>query len=389
MNSRSFTTAAAIGWAFTGLIASASSRFAPFALVTLEERYDDDRLFQIENGGKGQFISKVSPQLGFQLDAPTLTVRPWYAADIYERRLTTLKVDHRGELMLKKQFFRRFSTGALLKVWRVTDPTTLPRLGLARTLSPVLYGTAKVEFSQRLTRLWEIHPVYRFEGAQVDEFDPSTGVNRPPGFYHSPSIESWWTLSARSAVGVEYRFQQFNYGQDTAHSQGGFVDLRYFFTPQVSFTAKAGPALYSQQGTRDSGSGVLPRVYLELILKDRWSELNVVAGHDLVGASGFTSVVWANFASAVATFTFYGPFSLFGEASFFSNGKLSNSTLLTFQSPDSSKGYVLGGGVEFKVNNYVKLQGAFLRIAQFATANVLNLNLDRNVGSVRLVLSAW
>jgi hypothetical protein len=139
------------------------------------------------------------------------------------------------------------------------------------------------------------------------------------------------------------------------------------------------------------GRGLVPRVALELAHESERFELGAVAGHDLVGASGFSNVVWADYAGLMVTGRFDSRLSAHGAASYFRNGQAPNEGAFSLGgSPLVVQGYALGLGVDFKVNRYVSLQGAVDRIAQVGAAEAAaGVELTRNVAAVRLHISTW
>jgi hypothetical protein len=225
---------------------------------------------------------------------------------------------------------------------------------------------------------------YMMEGVRVLE------GNTASGFVHNPYVEGWFRASRRLTLGAEYRYQAFLYGEalDQAHGVGGA--LRYRFTRQLTATLRAGPVSYlGADGTR----GLLPRVKLEVLqeIPGRF-DLGFVAGHDLVGASGFSNALWADYAGLVLNRHFNDRVSIYGMASFFRNGRAPGEGAFTWDGGARvAQGYALGAGLEFKINRYVSMQTAVDRIAQVGVDEEVaaGMNLTRNVAAIRLHMKAW
>jgi hypothetical protein len=377
------------GWAALGMLAMGAASHAETHLIPslklgAEERYDDDALLR-NSRGAGQLMTKLSPQVGLQLEDHTITTTAWYAADLLFRHGSgTTALDHRGALSLKKAFSRRLVLDAAVNIWRVSDPTSLPRLGMARTLSPILY--VKGGFSTRwsVTERFSVRPGYLLEAAKIYETDRATG------FVHSPFVESWYRATRRTDLGLDYRFQYFSFGPATADAHGIFGGYRYRLTRHTVFTAKAGP-IWFHEHARGGRKGFLPRVSLEIAQELTRLELAAVVGHDLVGASGFTTTLWADFASVLGSYRIFEPVKLFAGASYFRNGRAPNVELFNFNSraPGTAQGYAVGGGIEWEVNRVASVRAAFDRYAQLAGADqVAGVDLTRNIASIRLVLTA-
>lgn len=376
------------GWVAAAVVGASPAALAatvvePRLKLSLEERYDDD--FRLNLGGTGgQLMTKMSPKLGLDVKDPTLTLDSFYAADFLMRHGSgNLSLDHRGGLTVKKFLTRRLRVEVSGNIYRVTDPTSLPRESVARAASPVLYGTSRLYVSEKLSRRVDVGAGYSFEGVKLLELGPTQ-----PGFVHTPFAEAWLRTTRRLSLGLEYRYQAFLYGENLDQAHTLSAALRYRLTRHTTFTARGGPVSYlGGDGTR----GLLPRVKLELAHEAGRFDLGLVAGHDLVGASGFTTALWADYAGMVFNHHFTPGFSLYGTASFFRNGHAPGEGAFQWQKdPTVSQGYAVGAGVEFKVNRYMSVQGAVDRIAQVGVAEAAAaVGLTRNVAAVRLHMTAW
>jgi len=378
---KGWVTAAVMGCAPAAL---ATTVVEPRARVSLEGRYDDD--FRLNSGGTGgQMMTKLTPRLGLDVKDPTLTLESFYAADLLLRHGSgNLSLDHRARVSVRKLLSRRLRVEVSGGLYRVTDPTSLPRESVARAAQPVLYGQTRVYAVGRLSRRVDLGAGYSMEGVRV-----LTG-NSATGFVHTPFVEGWFRASRRLSLGVEYRYQAFLYGEelDQAHGVGGA--LRYRVTRQTTATLRGGPVSYlGADGTR----GLLPRVKLEVLheIPGRF-DLGFIAGHDLVGASGFANALWADYAGLVVNHHFNSRLSVYGASSFFRNGRAPNEGAFSWDGGARvSQGYALGGGVQFKVNEYLSVQAAVDRIAQVGVdeAAVDAVGLTRNVAAVRLHMTAF
>lgn len=349
--------------------------------LTAEERYDDD--LRLSEGGAGQFMTKLTPRLGLELKDPRSKGEGFYASDLLVRHGSgNVTLDHRGGVDLSHALSRRLKLDFTGRIFRVTDPTSLPRDGLARSLSPILYGRARLGVSGRATRRLDVRATYAFEGAKVFE------AGREAGFVHTPSVEAWYRSTRRLTLGLEYRYQGFVFGDTFEHAHGAFAGLRYRLTRPTTLTVRGGPVFYQPA---EGELGVLPRVTVELAREGELFDVGFMLGHDLVGASGFTNTLWADYASLVFSRRFNARWSVYGAGSFFRNGRAPGQG--AFSLKDTlyvSQGYAVGGGVEYRLNRYLTLQGAADRIAQVgAEDEAAGVDLARNVFAVRLVISAW
>ncbi len=376
------------GWVAAAVVGGAPAALAatvvePRAKLTLEERYDDD--FRLNAGGSGgQFMTKLTPRIGLDVKDPSLTLESFYATDLLMRHGSgRLTMDHRGGLSVRKLLSRRLRVEVSGSLYRVTDPTSLPRESVARAAQPVLYGQTRVYVVGRASQRVDVGAGYAMEGVKVLEGDLATG------FVHTPFVEAWLRTTRRLSLGAEYRYQAFLYGDELDQAHGVAAALRYRLTRQMTFTGRAGPVSYvGSDGTR----GLLPRVKLELLHEagERF-DMGFIAGHDLVGASGFTNALWADYAGLVFNHHFNQRLSVYGAGSFFRNGRAPDEGAFTLRGGERmAQGYALGAGVQFKVNKYVSVQGAVDRIAQVGAGGAAaGFGLTRNVAAVRLHMTAW
>lgn len=364
-----------------GQAALAGTVLDPSLKLTAEERYDDD--FRLAEGTGGQLMTKLSPQLGLEVKDPRTKTEAFYAADLLVRHGSgNASLDHRGGLTLGYELSRRLKLDFTGKLFRVTDPTSLPREGVARSLSPTLYGQAKLSMTGRATERLDLKASYAFEGAKVYE------QGFAPGFVHTPSLEAWYRETRRLSLGLEYRYQGFLFDNQFSHAQGAFAGLRYRLSRPTTLTVRGGPVLYTSP---EGQSGWLPRAVVDLERDGELLDLGLAVGHDLVGASGFTNALWADYASVMVSRRFDDRLSAHAAASYFRNGRApSEGAFRWYQSPYVSQGYAVGGSVDYRLTREVTLQGAVDRIAQVGAGDVAaGVNLARNVLAVRLVVSAW
>src|SRR5690242_17130011 len=111
--------------------ATAAVKLKPTLRLGVEERYDDDLLLHVGPAGGSQLMTKLGPEAELSLESRTFTSKAWYAADLVARHGSgTTSLDHRGGLELHEEPSRRSRIELSLHVWRVSDPSSLPRLGM-------------------------------------------------------------------------------------------------------------------------------------------------------------------------------------------------------------------------------------------------------------------
>lgn len=364
-------------------VAQGATVWEPRLRVTAEGRYDDDlRLGDGEAGG--QLMSKLSPRLGLEAKDGRLTLDSFYAADLLVRHGSgKVTLDHRAGVDVRQLLTRRLRVDTAVRVYRVTDPSSLPRDGLARSLSPTFFTQARLGLAARATERLDVGVRYTFEAVRILE------AGRLPGYAHVPSVEAWYRSTRRLSLGLEYRYQGLLYAGEVGQSHGLAAGLRYRLTRPMTFTARAGPVRYLAPDGQPGGW--VPRVSLELMREGELLDVGVAVGHDLVGATGFANALWADYASVVFDRRFTQRLSAFGAASFFRNGRAPSQDWGVFNgSPTVSQGYAVSAGVEYRLNRQLSVQGAVDRIAQVGAAETAGTgDLTRNVFAVRLVVTPW
>jgi hypothetical protein len=367
--------------------AERSGPVEPILRLALEERYDDDVLLTGSQNGPGAFLTKIMPQAGLRLDQRLTKLETYFGPDIlYRSSSGEVQLDYRASFELHSDLSRTAHIDGVAKFWDTSDPLALPRQGLARTLARTFYGIATFGWRQEFAPRWSFLLGYRFEGAKVDE------TNHPPGFLNSPSMEVDYRLTRRADLGVEYRLQLFKFGDNNgiAHSPG--LVWKYRLSRSANIKISGGAAFYSEH-LDPSKNGIVPRFEIDVgqqITKRLSWVFNV--GHDLLGASGFSTAVWADYSSLTLSWQVLEKLRLFGYGSFFRNGPMPNIGVFPLkvnQSEGVAAGYGVGAGAEWRFNRYVAVQASYDRIDQVGSIDSSQASLTRNIVAGRLTVDAF
>lgn len=376
--------------AWMALLATSSAQAAdvwtPKLSVALEERYDDDLLLRsTDGGGGGQLMTKLSPEAGIEGRARTWSLNADYAPDLFVRHGSgRTSIDHRFSLDAAQRVGPRVSLRSEARLWYVSDPTSLPRMGMARSLVPVLYGVGNVSAGWSASRRWLLRAEYRFEGARIEE------PGRAPGLMHQPSLEARYRLTSRTDLGVNYRAQSFHFEGRQALAHGPAAIFRHRFSRLVTGSVAGGASYYLPDD--GSAAGWTPRVTLALDgTSERWI-WGVAAGHDLVGASGFSTALWADFVAASVGWNLTRHLQLRGVGNLFRNGPAPAEGIFSLGGGEGgvvSQGYGVGLTADWKVAERWALQLQVTRIGQVGTVGTAAPELTRNIAAVRAVFTPW
>ena len=200
---------------------------------------------------------------------------------------------------------------------------------------------------------------------------------------HAPSLESLYRVTRRLSLGAEYRFQHFIFGpaQGIAHSPVAVA--RYRLTPFTTLTGRGGAIWFRSAEV----AAILPRAHLELARSVRGFELGIQAGQDLVGASGYTLALWAQYAGGYVGWRLNERIRIFGGAFGYRNGPAPGGVSEWFAGM-SEYGYAVSGGAEWRFHQRLMLQLQMDRIERVIGASALG-TFARNIAALRLVITAW
>jgi len=367
--------------------AERSGPLEPILRLALEERYDDDVLLTGSQNGPGAFLTKIMPQVGLRLDQRLTKLETFFGPDIlYRSSSGQVDLDYRAAFELHTELSRTAHVDTVARFWDTSDPLSLPRQGLARTLARTFYGVATFGWRQEFAPRWSFLLGYRFEGAKVDEAD------HPPGFLNSPSIEVDYRLTRRADFGVEYRLQLFKFGDNNAIAHSPGLVWKYRISRSASIKVTGGAAFYREH-LDPSKDGVVPRFEIDVAQKiTKRLDWVFAVGHDLVGASGFSTAVWADYSSLTLSWQLLEKLRLFGYGSFFRNGPMPNIGVFPLkvdQEKGVAAGYGLGAGAEWRFNRNVAIQASYDRIDQVGSVDPAQTSLTRNIVAARLTVDAF
>jgi hypothetical protein len=417
--------------------AAAAAIFTPDLEVLAEERYDDEILLREVNNGNGATFTKVGAKLGLTAKQELWNLEAWYAPDLLFQDLTgNTELEHRGRFKLAQTIGPMTEWKGDLQLWRVTDPTALPRIGIGRTLDPIFYVSTDLGLRHELSRRTGLRVSEHFELAKIDfqswEVAPATGTEptgllggvsgtcgpetvnpnthaavacipayqTAPGFVNAPSGELYWKANHRWELAAGERVQFFNFGPEFGVGNGPYARSAYMVTRETTFNFTAGPVWFNQTVTLQrttegnyinpaSGEpGLVPRINAELTRHGPQLDWSLAAGHDLVGASGFTNVLWADFAALFATYRLTGlPLSVTAGGSYYRNGQTPNQGAWPAFSVGAgvAAGYAVEAELEWKLSHKMATQLVYNRLTQVGEVYAgAQPNLSRNIIALRL-----
>ena len=366
--------------------ARAETLVKPLVELGTEARYDSDPYLDGEN----EFFSKVSPKVGATVENENLKLRGWYAADVMYKAIQQVpEVDHRGQLKLSDQLSRRLELHADLQLWKVQDPTSLPRTGLAAVPVPILYGTAALGLNYRLSQRATLQLDDRQEIAKI------YAKNLPFSMTQTPSLGLRYALTERDTLTTAYRYQAFlALPQVVGQTHAVLLGIDHKLSHTWHVFAKAGPLMFLDGRTAaqlqnlgiTAQSAVVPVGEGGLGWNGKYSEVDLVLGHDLVGSAGYAAAVWTDYAQLAWAVHPWAKVTFYVGGGGFRNGTAPAQTTNIY-------GYTVEGGVGYALTETLQLRGSAERLQQRADEKDQLVALDRNIFGVQLTwtpkLGSW
>ncbi|MBI5542789.1 MAG: hypothetical protein HY901_02795 [Deltaproteobacteria bacterium] len=345
--------------------AAAETRHRPILGVGVEERFDSAAF----SGGESELMSKLSAEAGYALDSEVRTLEAAYAADLlHHLRGRNVTVDHRARLGFRDRSVERLELWASGQLFRVEDMTSLPRFGVARVRAPALWAWAEAGLGYRLTHTATGEIVYHGEATHL--FTESYLL----GTTHAAWMRLRLSTTRRLELGARLRGQLFLAGSARyADSLTPSVTARYALTRHSFVALEGGPLLYRSEA---HPSTWLYRASGELGYEARGLLLGLSVGHDVMGAAGYASAVWADYIQAGATYRFTLAWSAFLGAGYYRNGRAPDR-------PADADGFTGSAGVEWKLARGFAMAATYDHLEQFG-ALATGLGLRRDIVSLRL-----
>ena len=272
------STALAVGGEVGGIVAGA----------TAEGRVQDDTLF----GGGQDLVTVNSPEIGYQLRGPDLNASLRYDADLYQYigQSPETNTNQRSYLHLKDRLGTATTLAADGTLQYVTDPLALDRLGVPRTNSPVIFSSTALEGDERLGKSWIAKLGYQFQLAHFE--DPSL----IDGSVHAPWASIGYQLDAADELSLRERYQLFlKIASPSGSADTASLAWSHRIGSRLRTELEAGPIYYIDPTGAPAWTpyGVAGAIY-----RLRHGEVELRAGRDLVGATGFGTALWAEYVQA-------------------------------------------------------------------------------------------
>jgi hypothetical protein len=317
-------------------VAHAAPRNELSVAAGLDSAYDDN----VFNGRGPDFVNRITPHASWRLIDPRVKVEAVYDLGVWTYALGKAEnsINHHALVAIEGMPTRRLTLRVANDFVRAEDPGFLtragvvaPQIGIINNVADVLVGYA---FQKRLYGSL----LYTMQHAQFDAYTAAQRMEGLPPLFDGDEHDASGNLALRVTrlddLRFGGRFQAFTAGpQATDSARWGIgasytptLGWRHQFIPEVEWTADVGPLFYQRwsgsanvPGTPDSGTtwrlGTRLRFYTEA-----W-RASLSYTHDLLGATGIGSAIWADYVYAQVGYHYRDRLDLSLGGGYFRNGR--------------------------------------------------------------------
>jgi hypothetical protein len=386
---------------FAGLaLASPINEFSVAAGV--DSAYDSN----VYNGRGPDYVNRISPRAGYRLLDPRVKLETGYELGYWTYAFGKAEnsLNHRGLVSLEAHPVRRFAIQIADELDRAEDPGFLLRFGVVAPQIGITDNVGDLLMDYAFTRRLHGAIGYTNHLARFDAYTPAQAATNPPalfdGMQQDAQVHFSYLVLRTDELRMTGRFQNFSAGPQAisvaqwqlANTYTPELGWRHHFTPDLQWTIDGGPLFFQALSAASNipgatqSSGVTGRGATSL----RWAtpswRASVSYTHDLIGATGAGSALWADAVYAQAGYHWLDRLDAHAGGGYFRNGRAVNQEV-------AYDGFTADAIVDYRVLNYFRIGGYYtLRwqrtgpgsvvpgtpVAQFPT-------VTRNVVGIRLL----
>ena len=338
------------------------------AELATELRYDS------EGAVGGDVQGKLIPRLGYERASARSRLALGYGLDL-TRHLggAGISLDHRGELEWRLRATRRLALSAQGALYRVAESTSLPRFGVAYAQAGAFWSFGEVRARHRRSRIAHLEVSARSEWNRLIFPEGAGELAAPLSGMQSLQVSERYRATRLSELGWAVRGQLFSGGDEVLGGSGALLFVsRFRLAPHTALSFEAGPRLYRAGRTTTWDA----QLRLQLDWARRGLELALIAGRDYVGAAGFASTLWTEFAQGGLGLVLSRRVRVFGYAGAFRNG-------LAQRRDADALGYGASLGVEWAFADHLLARLAFDRLGQLDLLGG-GYSMGRNIVALRV-----
>jgi hypothetical protein len=366
----------------------------------LDSAYDQN----VYNSRGPDFVNRVTPHGSYRLIDPRVKLQASYDFSYWTYALGKAEnsLNHRADLSVEGHPTRRLTLTVADEFSRAEDPGFLSRMGVVAPQIGIFDNVADAAIGVNIARRVFGGLGYTYHWARFDAFTPMQAATYPPlfdGAEHDVQGTTTFAVTRLDDLRFGGRFQLFTAGpQDTdanrwniGASYSPTLGWRHQFLRVLEATADAGPVFYDRLsgsqnlaafGALPPGSGWTWRAGAQLrYVTPTW---RAAAGyvHDLIGATGAGSALWADAIYGQAGYHYLEKFDAHVGLGYFRNGAAVNE-------PWAYGGLIADTFVDWRVVDYFRVGAYYTLRWQEAGPGVVGAaqfpSVTRNIVGIRLL----
>jgi hypothetical protein len=309
----------------------------------LDSAYDDN----VYNSRGPDFVNRITPHAAYRLLDPRVTLESSYDFSYWTYALGKAEnsLNHRADLSLEGHPTRRLTMRVADEFSRAEDPGFLSRIGVVAPQIGIWDNVADALIGVNIVRRVFASLGYTNHFASFDPYTASM-AGLPPlydGMEHDGQAFTSFAVTRSDDLRFTGRAQLFTAGPqaisstrwDVGATYSPTVGWRHQFLPALEATADAGPAYYQSLGGANNivdamgvpvapGSGWTWRGSALLRFNSPSWRASVGYVHDVLGATGAGTALWADALYAQAGYHYLEKFDAHVGFGYFRNGAAVN-----------------------------------------------------------------
>ncbi|MGZ3438073.1 MAG: hypothetical protein ACXVDD_01070 [Polyangia bacterium] len=368
----------------------------------IDSAYDDN----VYNSRGADFVNRITPHASYRLIDPRVNVESSYDFSYWTYALgkANNSLNHRADVSVEGHPTRRLTLKVSDEFSRAEDPGFLSRMGVVAPQIGIFDNVADALIGVNIVRRVFADLGYTYHWARFDEYSAMQQATYPAlfdGAEHDVQGFTGYAITRRDDLRFTGRFQLFTAGPqatdanrwDVGATYSPTLGWRHQFLPTLEATADAGPVFYDSlagaQNVVDAmGNQLSPQSGWtwrgSALLRWNTPSWRASAGyvHDLLGATGAGTALWADAVYAQAGYHYLEKFDAHVGVGYFRNGAAVNQ-------PWAYDGVTADTFVDWRVVDYFRIGAYYTLRWQETGPGVVGPgpfpNVPRNIVGIRLL----
>jgi hypothetical protein len=402
LRTRHITLLALVASTFVGARAQAAPKNELSASASLDSAYDDN----VYNSRGADFVNRVTPHVSYRLLDPRVKLESSYDFSYWTYALGKAQnsLNHRADVSLEGHPTRRLTLNVADEFSRAEDPGFLSRMGVVAPQIGIFDNVADALVGVNVVRRVFSSLGYTYHWASFDQYTPTQAMTFPTlfdGAEHDLQAFTAYSVTRRDDLRFAGRFQMFTAGPqavdanrwDIGDTYSPTVGWRHQFLPALEATVDGGPVYYGALG---GAVNIVDAMGTALAPQSGWTwrgsallryntpswRASVGYVHDLLGATGAGTALWADAVYAQAGYHYLEKFDAHVGVGYFRNGAAVNQ-------PWAYDGVTSDTFVDWRVVDYFRVGAYYTLRWQETGPGVVGAgqfpSVTRNIVGIRLL----